>query len=265
MNIFSFTVKNTPESNDAMVSLQRWWFHCLVQWNWFSDVTGHGCTWVTCIQWYHRNNFTAPGCMVNFDDKHWFFDQGAYFKLLKRKCILLKRPFTHVGIVCGVSGIRLDGGNDSLTRIWATPISQHKNVDTRPSANFDWHIQIHLFWYREIGSLTSPWLHLGYMPQPVTSGNQFQCTSDQAVSCLLTWLVGMTWTVVAVQDATFCTVLYKDRGRKRLSGYFDRLCTVHKDARFTNLADHPCNVSFFSKRLSKSCFVFGQASNRWLA
>ena len=34
--------------------------YSLVQWNWFSDVTG--CTWVTCIQWRQRTNFTAPGC-----------------------------------------------------------------------------------------------------------------------------------------------------------------------------------------------------------
>ena len=31
--------------------------YSLVQWNWFSAVTG--CTWLTCIQ---RINFTAPGC-----------------------------------------------------------------------------------------------------------------------------------------------------------------------------------------------------------
>ena len=34
--------------------------YSLVQWNWFSDITG--CTWVTCIQWRQRTNFTAPGC-----------------------------------------------------------------------------------------------------------------------------------------------------------------------------------------------------------
>ena len=34
--------------------------YSLVQWNWFSDVTW--CTWVACIQWRLRTNFTAPGC-----------------------------------------------------------------------------------------------------------------------------------------------------------------------------------------------------------
>ena len=36
--------------------------YSLVQWNWFSVVTG--CTWVTCIQWRQRTNFTAPGCIA---------------------------------------------------------------------------------------------------------------------------------------------------------------------------------------------------------
>ena len=31
--------------------------YSLVQWNWFSMVTG--CTWVTCIQWRQRANFTG--------------------------------------------------------------------------------------------------------------------------------------------------------------------------------------------------------------
>ena len=35
--------------------------YCLVQWNWFSDVTG--CTWVTCIKWRQRTDFTAPCCI----------------------------------------------------------------------------------------------------------------------------------------------------------------------------------------------------------
>ena len=35
--------------------------YSLVQWNWFSAVTR--CTWVVCIQWRQRTNFTAPGCM----------------------------------------------------------------------------------------------------------------------------------------------------------------------------------------------------------
>ena len=34
--------------------------YSLVQWNWFSGVTGS--TWITCIQWGQRANFTAPGC-----------------------------------------------------------------------------------------------------------------------------------------------------------------------------------------------------------
>ena len=32
----------------------------MVQWNWSSAVTG--CTWVTCIPWRQRTNFTAPSC-----------------------------------------------------------------------------------------------------------------------------------------------------------------------------------------------------------
>ena len=43
-------------------------FKCsLVQWNWFSDVTG--CTWLTCIclHWRQSTNFTAPGCIQNAD------------------------------------------------------------------------------------------------------------------------------------------------------------------------------------------------------
>ena len=35
--------------------------YSLVQWNWFSDDTV--CTWISCIQWRQRTNFTAPGCM----------------------------------------------------------------------------------------------------------------------------------------------------------------------------------------------------------
>ena len=34
--------------------------HSLVQWNWFSDVTG--CTWVTCIKWRQKTDFTARCC-----------------------------------------------------------------------------------------------------------------------------------------------------------------------------------------------------------
>ena len=34
--------------------------YILVQWNWFSGVTG--CTWIPCIQWHRRTNFAAPGC-----------------------------------------------------------------------------------------------------------------------------------------------------------------------------------------------------------
>ena len=37
--------------------------YSLVQWNWFSDVTG--CTWISCIQWRQRTHFTAPGCASN--------------------------------------------------------------------------------------------------------------------------------------------------------------------------------------------------------
>ena len=46
---------------------KRFWcimssMYSLVQWNWFSDITE--CTWVTCIHWRQRTNFTAPGCML---------------------------------------------------------------------------------------------------------------------------------------------------------------------------------------------------------
>ena len=34
--------------------------YSLLQWNWFSDVTG--CMLLRCIQWPQRTNFTAPGC-----------------------------------------------------------------------------------------------------------------------------------------------------------------------------------------------------------
>ena len=40
----------------------------LVQWNWFFDVTE--CTWVSCIQWCQRTNFTAPGCIYKKKKKH---------------------------------------------------------------------------------------------------------------------------------------------------------------------------------------------------
>ena len=36
------------------------WTYSLVQWNWFSGITG--CTWNSCIQWRQRTNFTALGC-----------------------------------------------------------------------------------------------------------------------------------------------------------------------------------------------------------
>ena len=36
-----------------------------MQWNWLSDITGH--TWLTCIQWCQRTNFTAPGCIYSGD------------------------------------------------------------------------------------------------------------------------------------------------------------------------------------------------------
>ena len=34
--------------------------YSLVQWNWFSDITG--CMTFRCIQWRQRTNFTAPSC-----------------------------------------------------------------------------------------------------------------------------------------------------------------------------------------------------------
>ena len=44
----------------------------MVQWDWFSEVTG--CTWVTCIQWRQRTNFTAIGCslLVRVTVLHWY-------------------------------------------------------------------------------------------------------------------------------------------------------------------------------------------------
>ena len=35
-----------------------------VQWNWFSGVTG--CTWISCIPWRQRTNFTTPGSTLHF-------------------------------------------------------------------------------------------------------------------------------------------------------------------------------------------------------
>ena len=42
--------------------------YSLVQWNWFSDVTG--CTWISSIQWRQRTNFTAPGCKCRIIYRH---------------------------------------------------------------------------------------------------------------------------------------------------------------------------------------------------
>ena len=39
----------------------------LVEWNWLSDVTG--CTWITCIRWFQRAHFTAPGCTACVSSK----------------------------------------------------------------------------------------------------------------------------------------------------------------------------------------------------
>ena len=39
----------------------QWRTYSLVQWNWFSDITG--CTWISWVRWCQRTNFTAPGCM----------------------------------------------------------------------------------------------------------------------------------------------------------------------------------------------------------
>ena len=36
--------------------------YSLVQWNWFSEVTG--CPWSTFLKWHQKTNFTAPGCMM---------------------------------------------------------------------------------------------------------------------------------------------------------------------------------------------------------
>ena len=41
-------------------SIAQYVTYSLVQWNWFSDVTGR--TWGTYTQWRQRTNFTAPGC-----------------------------------------------------------------------------------------------------------------------------------------------------------------------------------------------------------
>ena len=45
--------------------------YSLVLWNWFSDVTG--CTWITCIQWGQRTDFTAPGCTLSLWFSHLHF------------------------------------------------------------------------------------------------------------------------------------------------------------------------------------------------
>ena len=44
------------------IVLVDWLAYSLVQWNWFSDVTG--CFWATLIQWGLRTNFTVPGCNI---------------------------------------------------------------------------------------------------------------------------------------------------------------------------------------------------------
>ena len=47
------TASFSPTSGQGLYSL--------VQWNWFSHVTG--CTWISYIQWRQIANFTAPGCI----------------------------------------------------------------------------------------------------------------------------------------------------------------------------------------------------------
>ena len=40
----------------------KMYMYSLVQWTWFSDVSE--CSWITCIQWRQRTNFTTPGCIL---------------------------------------------------------------------------------------------------------------------------------------------------------------------------------------------------------
>ena len=56
---FSLNPPPPPPNNN-----NRYRIYSLVQWNWFSGVTG--CTWNSCIQWRQRTNFTAPGCRGRF-------------------------------------------------------------------------------------------------------------------------------------------------------------------------------------------------------
>ena len=68
--------------------------YSLVQWNWFSDVTG--CTWVTCIQWRQRTNFTAPGrAMLFWRNIVFFFWCSSSLDISRLRVSANTRVLTH--------------------------------------------------------------------------------------------------------------------------------------------------------------------------
>ena len=66
--------------------------YSLVQWNWFSNVTG--CTWVTCIQCCQRTNFTAPGCRHMYEYLHLRVSSSGAQEL--RKYFFVKRVWVNL-------------------------------------------------------------------------------------------------------------------------------------------------------------------------
>ena len=74
------TIKKVRFELEASLSLSTF-MYSLVQWNWFSDVAG--CTWLTCIQWHQRTNFTAPFCRTQ---RPWFSGGGTFPRINPRPC-----------------------------------------------------------------------------------------------------------------------------------------------------------------------------------
>ena len=78
------------KAEEAHITLCKSRMYSLVQRNWLSDVTG--CTWVTCIQWRQRTNFTAPGCIMCLPvivlSFHFFFFIWQDQMLRERRVIL---------------------------------------------------------------------------------------------------------------------------------------------------------------------------------
>ena len=69
--------------------------YSLVQWNWFSDVTG--CTRVTCVQWRPRTNinFTALGCTLDHLLYSWRIHEAVDSQTLSLACPYFSPPFVH--------------------------------------------------------------------------------------------------------------------------------------------------------------------------